>query len=84
MEELNKLYRTLILLNASLFELDKLSDKNFFKENHQEELKEFETKLESIVNELTSEFNLEESENYNYIISKLSKIVQNSKLKIKK
>ena len=84
MEELNKLYRTLILLNASLFELDKLSDKNFFKENHQEELKELETKLESIVNELTSEFNLEESENYNYIISKLSKIVQNSKLKIKK
>lgn len=83
MEELNKLYRTLILLNAALFELDKLSDKNFFKENHQEELKELETKLESIVNELTSEFNLEESENYNYIISKLSKIVQNSKLKIK-
>lgn len=32
MEELNKLYRTLILLNAALFELDKLSDKNVFKE----------------------------------------------------
>ena len=83
MEELNKLYRTLILLNAALFELDKLSDKNVFKELYQEELKELDCRLESMVNELTSAFNLEESENYNYIISKLSKIVQNSKLKIK-
>lgn len=40
-------------------------------------------KLESMVNVLTKDFNLEESENYNYILSKLSKIVQNSKLKIK-
>lgn len=84
MEELNKLYRTLILLNAALFELDKLSDKNAFKELYQEELKELDYKLESMVNVLTKDFNLEESENYNYILSKLSKIVQNSKLKIKK
>ena len=83
MEELNKLYRTLILLNAALFELDKLSDKNAFKELYQEELKELDYKLESMVNVLTKDFNLEESENYNYILSKLSKIVQNSKLKIK-
>jgi hypothetical protein len=69
MEELNKLYRTLILLNAALFELDKSSDKNVFKELYQEELKELDCRLESI--------------NYNYILSKLSKIVQNSKLKIK-
>jgi len=83
MEELNKLYRALLLLNASLFEIDKLSDKNLFKELYQEELKELDYKLESMVNVLTKDFNLEESENYTYILSKLSKIVQNSKLKMK-
>lgn len=83
MEELNKLYRALLLLNASLFEIDKLSNKNFFKIEHQEVLQELENKLDSIVNDLTKEFDVIESDNYGYILSKLNKIVQNSKLKSK-
>jgi len=83
MEELNKLYRALLLLNASLFEIDKLSDKNLFKIEHQEVLQELENKLDSIVNDLTKEFDVIESDNYGYILSKLNKIVQNSKLKSK-
>ena len=83
MEELNKLYRALLLLNASLFEIDKLNDKNLFKIEHQEVLQELENKLDSIVNDLTKEFDVLESDNYGYILSKLNKIVQNSKIKSK-
>jgi hypothetical protein len=83
MEELNKLYRALLLLNASLFEIDKLSDKNLFKIEHQEVLQELENKLDSIVNDLSKEFDAVESDNYSYILSKLNKIIQNSKLKSK-
>jgi hypothetical protein len=79
MNELNTLYQMHMLLNQALYKFDDLSDNNLFKQRYEAMFMQ----IEEMLNNLTENLDVVESENYSYIQKKLSDTVNRIKLKVK-
>ena len=79
MDELNTLYQMYMLLNQALYKFEDLSDKNIFKQRYEAMFMQ----IEEMLNNLTENLDVVESENYSYIQKKLSDTVNRIKLKVK-
>jgi hypothetical protein len=79
MNELNTLYQMHMLLNQALYKFDDLSDNNIFKQRYEAMFMQ----IEEMLNNLTENLDVVESENYSYIQKKLSDTVNRIKLKVR-
>jgi heme oxygenase len=68
-----------MLLNQALYKFEDLSDKNIFKQRYEAMFMQ----IEEMLNNLTENLDVVESENYSYIQKKLSDTVNRIKLKVK-
>jgi hypothetical protein len=79
MNELNTLYQMHMLLNQALYKFEDLHDENIFKQRYEAMFMQ----IEEMLNNLTENLDVVESENYSYIQKKLQDTVNRIKLKVR-
>lgn len=80
-KQINTVFKVLLLQQVSLELLEDLDEGNIFRENNYDRIHDFIQYLESNVEPLTSEINVQESDQYVYITKNIRKVIDKIRIK---
>ena len=80
-KQINNTFQVLCLMQVALEKLEDLDEGNIFKENNYDVIDNFIKYLESNVEPLTSEINVQESDQYVYITKNIRKVIDKIRIK---
>ena len=74
-KQINNTFQVLCLMQVALEKLEDMPESNIFRENNYDVIDNFIKYLESNVEPLTSEINVQESDQYIYITKNIRKVI---------
>jgi hypothetical protein len=80
-KQMNKTFQVLLLQQVTLELLEDMPEGNIFRENNYDVIDNFIKYLESNVEPLTSEINVQESDQYIYITKNIRKVIDKIRIK---
>jgi hypothetical protein len=80
-KQINNTFQVLCLMQVALEKLEDLDEGNIFRENNYDTIDNFIKYLESNVEPLTSEINVQESDQYVYITKNIRKVIDKIRIK---
>jgi hypothetical protein len=80
-KQINNTFQVLCLMQVALEKLEDLDEGNIFRENNYDTIDNFIKYLESNVEPLTSEINVQESNQYIYITKNIRKVIDKIRIK---
>jgi hypothetical protein len=80
-KQINNTFQVLCLMQVALEKLEDLDEGNIFRENNYDTIDNFIKYLESHVEPLTSEINVQESDQYIYITKNIRKVIDKIRIK---
>ena len=80
-KQINNTFQVLCLMQIALEKLEDMEDGNIFRENNYDVIDNFIKYLESNVEPLTSEINVQESDQYVYITKNIRKVIDKIRIK---
>ena len=80
-KQINNTFQVLCLMQVALEKLEDMEDGNIFRENNYDVIDNFIKYLESNVEPLTSEINVQESNQYIYITKNIRKVIDKIRIK---
>ena len=80
-KQINNTFQVLCLMQVALEKLEDMDDGNIFRENNYDVIDNFIKYLESNVEPLTSEINVQESDQYVYITRNIRKVIDKIRIK---
>ena len=80
-KQINNTFQVLCLMQIALEKLEDLDEGNIFRENNYDVIDNFIKYLESNVEPLTSEINVQESDQYVYITKNIRKVIDKIRIK---
>jgi hypothetical protein len=80
-KQINNTFQVLCLMQVALEKLEDLDEGNIFRENNFDVIDNFIKYLESNVEPLTSEINVQESDQYIYITKNIRKVIDKIRIK---
>ncbi len=80
-KQINNTFQVLCLMQVALEKLEDLDEGNIFRENNYDVIDNFIKYLESNVEPLTSEINVQESDQYVYISKNIRKVIDKIRIK---
>ena len=80
-KQINTVFKVLLLQQVSLELLEDMPEGNIFRENNYDVIDNFIKYLESNVEPLTSEINVQESDQYVYITKNIRKVIDKIRIK---
>jgi len=80
-KQINNTFQVLLLMQIALEKLEDMDDGNTFRENHREVIDNFIKYLESNVEDLTCNINVQESNQYAYICRNIRKVIDKIRIK---
>ena len=80
-KQINNTFQVLCLMQVALEKLEDLDEGNIFRENNYDTIDNFIKYLESNVEPLTSEINVQESDQYIYITKNIRKVIDKIRIK---
>ena len=80
-KQINNTFQVLLLMQIALEKLEDMEDGNIFRENNYDRIHDFIQYLESNVEPLTSEINVQESNQYVYITKNIRKVIDKIRIK---
>jgi len=80
-KQINNTFQVLLLMQIALEKLEDMDDGNIFRENNYDTIDNFIKYLESNVEPLTSEINVQESDQYVYITKNIRKVIDKIRIK---
>lgn len=80
-KQINNTFQVLCLMQVALEKLEDMDDGNIFRENNYDTIDNFIKYLESNVEPLTSEINVQESDQYIYITKNIRKVIDKIRIK---
>ena len=80
-KQINNTFQVLLLMQVALEKLEDMEDGNIFRENNYDVIDNFIKYLESNVEPLTSEINVQESNQYVYITKNIRKVIDKIRIK---
>ena len=80
-KQINTVFKVLLLQQVSLELLEDMPEGNIFRENNYDVIDNFIKYLESNVEPLTSEINVQESDQYIYITKNIRKVIDKIRIK---
>jgi hypothetical protein len=80
-KQINNTFQVLCLMQVALEKLEDLDEGNIFRENNYDTIDNFIKYLESHVEPLTSEINVQESDQYVYITKNIRKVIDKIRIK---
>ena len=80
-KQINNTFQVLCLMQVALEKLEDMDEGNIFRENNYDTIDNFIKYLESNVEPLTSEINVQESDQYVYITRNIRKVIDKIRIK---
>ena len=80
-KQINNTFQVLCLMQIALEKLEDMDEGNIFRENNYDTIDNFIKYLESNVEPLTSEINVQESDQYVYITKNIRKVIDKIRIK---
>ncbi len=80
-KQINNTFQVLCLMQVALEKLEDLDEGNIFRENNYDTIDNFIKYLESNVEPLTSEIDVQESDQYIYITKNIRKVIDKIRIK---
>jgi hypothetical protein len=80
-KQINNTFQVLCLMQVALEKLEDMPEGNIFRENNYDTIDNFIKYLESHVEPLTSEINVQESNQYVYITKNIRKVIDKIRIK---
>ena len=80
-KQINNTFQVLLLMQIALEKLEDMPEGNIFRENNYDTIDNFIKYLESNVEPLTSEINVQESDQYIYITKNIRKVINKIRIK---
>ena len=80
-KQINNTFQVLCLMQIALEKLEDMPEGNIFRENNYDTIDNFIKYLESNVEPLTSEINVQESDQYIYITKNIRKVIDKIRIK---
>lgn len=80
-KQINNTFQVLCLMQVALEKLEDMPEGNIFRENNYDVIDNFIQYLESNVEPLTSEINVQESDQYVYITKNIRKVIDKIRIK---
>jgi len=80
-KQINNTFQVLCLMQIALEKLEDMDEGNIFRENNYDVIDNFIKYLESNVEPLTSEINVQESDQYVYITKNIRKVIDKIRIK---
>jgi len=80
-KQINNTFQVLCLMQIALEKLEDMDEGNIFRENNYDTIDSFIKYLESNVEPLTSEINVQESDQYVYITKNIRKVIDKIRIK---
>jgi len=80
-KQINNTFQVLCLMQVALEKLEDMPEGNIFRENNYDTIDNFIKYLESHVEPLTSEINVQESDQYVYITKNIRKVINKIRIK---
>ena len=80
-KQINNTFQVLCLMQIALEKLEDMDEGNIFRENNYDVIDNFIKYLESNVEPLTSEINVQESDQYIYICKNIRKVIDKIRIK---
>jgi len=80
-KQINNTFQVLLLMQIALEKLEDMPEGNIFRENNYDTIDNFIKYLESHVEPLTSEINVQESDQYIYITKNIRKVIDKIRIK---
>ena len=80
-KQINNTFQVLCLMQVALEKLEDMPESNIFRENNYDVIDNFIKYLESNVEPLTSEINVQESDQYIYITKNIRKVIDKIRIK---
>ena len=80
-KQINNTFQVLLLMQIALEKLEDMPEGNIFRENNYDVIDNFIKYLESNVEPLTSEINVQESDQYVYITKNIRKVIDKIRIK---
>ena len=80
-KQINNTFQVLCLMQVALEKLEDMDEGNIFRENNYDVIDNFIKYLESNVEPLTSEINVQESDQYVYITKNIRKVIDKIRIK---
>ena len=80
-KQINNTFQVLLLMQVALEKLEDMPEGNIFRENNYDVIDNFIKYLESNVEPLTSEINVQESNQYIYITKNIRKVIDKIRIK---
>ena len=80
-KQINNTFQVLCLMQVALEKLEDMDEGNIFRENNYDVIDSFIKYLESNVEPLTSEINVQESDQYIYITKNIRKVIDKIRIK---
>lgn len=80
-KQINNTFQVLCLMQVALEKLEDMDEGNIFRENNYDVIDNFVKYLESNVEPLTSEINVQESDQYVYITKNIRKVIDKIRIR---
>jgi len=80
-KQINNTFQVLCLMQVALEKLEDMPEGNIFRENNYDTIDNFIKYLESHVEPLTSEINVQQSDQYVYITKNIRKVIDKIRIK---
>ena len=80
-KQINNTFQVLCLMQVALEKLEDMDEGNIFRENNYDVIDNFVKYLESNVEPLTSEINVQESDQYVYVTKNIRKVIDKIRIK---
>ena len=80
-KQINNTFQVLLLMQIALEKLEDMDEGNIFRENNYDIIDNFIKYLESNVEPLTSEINVQESDQYIYITKNIRKVIDKIRIR---
>ena len=80
-KQINNTFQVLCLMQVALEKLEDMDEGNIFRENNYDVIDNFIKYLESNVEPLTSEINVQESDQYVYVTKNIRKVIDKIRIK---
>lgn len=80
-KQINNTFQVLCLMQVALEKLEDMDEGNIFRENNYDTIDNFIKYLESNVEPLTSEINVQESDQYVYVTKNIRKVIDKIRIK---
>lgn len=80
-KQINNTFQVLCLMQVALEKLEDMDEGNIFRENNYDVIDNFVKYLESNVEPLTSEINVQESDQYVYVTKNIRKVIDKIRIR---